>query len=112
MKPVQAALRSNAPAAVAPSASWIRLAELGKTCSGVDVATMTKSISEGSTSATSSARRAAAKPREAVVSSSPAMRRSRMPVRSRIQVSDVSTMASRSWLVSTRSGSALPQPTM
>src|SRR5512134_3624888 len=40
------------------------------------------------------------------------MRRSRMPVRSRIHASEVSTMRSRSALVSTRSGTYMPVPAM
>src|SRR4029077_618153 len=38
------------------------------------------------------------------------MRRSRMPVRSTIHSSDVSTSFSRSWFVSTRSGTYMPVP--
>src|SRR5437773_9532317 len=41
-----------------------------------------------------------------------AMRRSTMPVRSRIHSSEVSTMRSKSALVSTRSGTYMPVPTM
>ena len=48
----------------------------------------------------------------AVLSSGPAMRRSRMPVRSTIHASDVSTRASRSWFVSRPSGIATPYPTI
>src|SRR5437867_5689092 len=40
------------------------------------------------------------------------MRRSRMPVRSRIHSSEVSTMCSRSRFVSTRSGTYIPVPVM
>src|SRR2546422_7282883 len=40
------------------------------------------------------------------------MRRSRIPVRSRIHSSEVSTRRSSSWFVTTRSGTYMPVPTM
>ena len=58
------------------------------------------------------ARVAAMAPSVAVVSWGAATRRSRMPVRVRIHSSDVSTMRSRSALLSTRSGTYEPQPVM
>src|SRR5438105_3253744 len=60
----------------------------------------------------SSARRAAINDRSDAAWSSRAIRRSRMPVRSRIQASEVSTIRSRSALVSTRSGTYIPVPAM
>ncbi len=42
------------------------------------------------------------------VCSGPAMRRSRMPVRSTIHSSEVSSIRARSWLVTTRGGTAVP----
>jgi hypothetical protein len=52
----------------------------------------------------------AATARVAVVSPAAAIRRSRIPVRSTIQASLVSTMRSRSALVSRPSGRAVPHP--
>jgi len=111
MKPEQPALRSNAPAAEAPNASCTRLAVEGNAYSGVAVATMTRSICEGNTCATSSASRAARMARVAVLSRSPATTcRSLMPVRDTIHSSVVSTTRARSALVSTFSGTDMPQP--
>ncbi len=56
------------------------------------------------------ARLAAMAPSVEVVSWGAATRRSRMPVRDRIHSSEVSTMRSRSVLLSTRSGTYEPQP--
>src|SRR5687768_6857058 len=69
-----------------------------------------RSISSAVSPAVSSACRAAVTDSEVVLSSGPTMRRSLMPVRLVIQSSEVSTIRSRSALVSTRSGTAMPQP--
>src|SRR3954449_7877883 len=69
-----------------------------------------RSISSAVRPAVSSAWRAAVTDREVVLSSAPTMRRSLMPVRLVIHSSEVSTIRSRSALVSTRSGTAMPQP--
>ena len=105
-KPLQAALRSNPQALVAPAlwqASW---AVEGKNMSGVTVATMTRSISSAAmprcsqrpsmTMATMS---------DVAFSGSLRMRRSLMPVRVRIHSSLVSTIFSRSALLRTSGGS-------
>src|SRR6188472_4008862 len=73
---------------------------------------MTRSTSDASTPATASASRAACTDRVVVVSSSAAMRRSRMPVRLTIHSSEVSTMVDSSSLVMTRSGAYIPHPVM
>src|SRR5262249_48868961 len=54
--------------------------------------------------------RAARAPGGGVTSPADTSRRSRMPVRWTIHSSDVSTICSRSWLVSRRSGTKLPRP--
>src|SRR5215510_4923472 len=80
--------------------------------SGVVVASTIWSTSFASTFASSSARWHAISARSLEACSGEAMRRSRMPVRSTIQSSDVSTSFSRSWFVSTRSGTYMPVPVM
>src|SRR5216117_2999167 len=80
--------------------------------SGVVVASTIWSTSCGSSSAISSARRHAISARSLEACSGAAMRRSRMPVRSTIHSSDVSTSFARSWFVSTRSGTYMPVPVM
>jgi hypothetical protein len=77
---------------------------LGNTRSGVDVAKMMRSMSVGAMPAAAIARQAACSARSQVVSPGEAMCRCRIPVRSVIHASDVSTIFSRSALVSTRSG--------
>ena len=67
------------------------------------VATMIKSISAGSNCRRASNRRATSAAMKEVASPS-RIRRSTIPVRSRIQASEVSTIRSRSWLVTTLSG--------
>ena len=71
---------------------------------------MTRSSSSGAMPATASASRAACTLRVVVVSSSAAMRRSRMPVRLTIHSSDVSTSFSRSWFDMILDGAYMPQP--
>src|SRR5436309_8582024 len=80
--------------------------------SGVVVATMMWSTASASRPADSSARRAAMSARSDEACSGAAMRRSRMPVRSTIQASEVSTMRSKSAFESTRSGTYMPVPAM
>ena len=89
----------------------------GNTMSGVEVATMMRSIACGSQSAASSARRAAATARSLQVTSGAAKWRKRMPVRSTIQSSEVSmpSVASRaasSALLTRSGGRKLPVPVM
>ena len=68
-KPVQPAARSKAAAWVAPMASWTKQAVEGKKWSGVQVATMITSMSDGLMPAISIASWAASMAMEAVVSS-------------------------------------------
>lgn len=84
------------------AATWA--AVLGQRSTALEVATTTRSTSEGSRPAAASALPAAALAMSATVSSSAAMCRVAMPVRCRIQASLVSTMAARSSLVRTRCG--------
>ena len=78
--------------------------------SGVTVATMIRSISEPSSPASASASRAAGRQRSESACSGSAMRRSRIPVRSRIHSSFVSIIFERSSFVSTLSGTCEPMP--
>src|SRR5688572_33242371 len=71
---------------------------------------MTRSSSDGSSPATASASRAAMTLSDVVVSSSAAIRRSRMPVRLTIHSSLVSTMVASSSFVITRDGAYIPHP--
>ena len=111
-KPEQAALTSNAAQPLAPMRCCTRQAVDGKMMSGVVVPSTIRSSSDALTPAASSALCAAVTARSPVVSPSAAIWRSRMPVRVRIHSSLVSTIFSRSALVTTRSGSALPVPVM
>jgi hypothetical protein len=87
-----------------PSSSARIAAVQGKAMSGVIVATMIRSMLFGSTPAISTARRAAGRQMSDSASSGAAIRRSRMPVRSRIHSSEVSTTLARSSFVNTWSG--------
>mmetsp|Transcript_31915 Transcript_31915/g.46965 ORF Transcript_31915/g.46965 Transcript_31915/m.46965 type:complete len:270 (+) Transcript_31915:674-1483(+) len=117
--PEHAAVKSNATALVAPTDAATDVASPNKS-SGEDVATMTKSMSSGSTPDISSAPIAAPIANDLIVSgSSPSSkvsslcskrRRSDMPVRVRIHSSSVSTIFSRSEFVTTVLGAALPIP--
>src|SRR5713226_6481311 len=109
--PVQAACTSKA-GPCAPSCCWTREAPDGKNESGVEVPSTIRSVSSGRRPAAPSAFWAAATARSVVVSVGAAMRRSWIPVRSRIQVSDVSTIFSRSKLVRTPSGTKVPTDLM
>src|SRR5207247_6320422 len=80
--------------------------------SGVTVAQTIRSMSEADRWAEASASCAARVANCDMYSSSRAMRRSRIPVREVIQSSEVSTIFSRSALVSTRDGRAEPVPRM
>jgi len=112
MNPLQAADMSNAGTPGIPKSAPMKQAVDGKTISGVIVATTISSMSFGSSPAAAIALRAAAAPREAVVSPGPAMRRSRMPVRWTIHSSLVSTIVDRSALVRRFSGTEEPVPAM
>jgi hypothetical protein len=79
-------------------------AVLGKIWSGVVVARTMRSISPGSTPAAAIAAWAAATARSEQLSPSVTMCRWRMPVRPKIHSSVVSTISSRSLLVTIRSG--------
>ena len=107
-KPAHAAARSNDPQRM-PSLSPTNAPVWGSGCSGVQVATIRRSIASGVRPACLIAAQASTA-RLAVVSSGLAMRRSRMPVRSTIHSSVVSIRCSRSALVSRCSGRATPQP--
>src|SRR4029079_5616846 len=73
---------------------------------------MMRSMSSGAIPASSRAARAATAPMNEVSSPSAAIRRSLMPVRSVIQLSEVSTILARSSLVTTRWGRYPPTPLM
>mmetsp|Transcript_8822 Transcript_8822/g.12541 ORF Transcript_8822/g.12541 Transcript_8822/m.12541 type:complete len:220 (+) Transcript_8822:721-1380(+) len=125
-KPEHAAVRSKATALVQSNAAAMDVAS-PKRSSAEDVATSTKSISDGSRPDISSADRAASVPSVRMVSisvsESPSsseeegFSRSKvstwrwdMPVRVRIQSSEVSTTDSRSWFVIMVLGAADPIP--
>src|SRR3990170_3405978 len=112
MKPVQPADRSYAPASLAPSASAMSADDAGNAISGVTVATITRSRSLPLTPASSSASRAAGSAMSLSASSLLAILRSRMPVRSWIHSSEVSTYCARSSFVTTRAGTWTPRPVM
>jgi len=82
----------------------------GKVWSGVVVATMIRSTSAAVLPASARARSAALSARSLVGSSSRALWRWRMPVRSMIHSSEVSTILVRSALVTTCSGRKEPTP--
>ena len=89
----------------------------GNTMSGVEVATMIRSIACGSQSAAASARRAASTPRSLQVTPGSAKWRKRMPVRSTIHSSEVSmpsaaSRAASSALLTRPGGRKLPVPAM
>ncbi len=104
MKPEQAALTSKPKPCSMPRAACTRSAVAGKHWSGVEVPTITASISAASIPASASAARPASAPMKAAVSCALAMWRWPMPVRSRIQLSEVSSRRARSSLLTTRSG--------
>src|SRR5581483_4708075 len=110
MKPEHTAWTSKAAPRLIPSRACTMVATEGKVSSGVVVATITMSSSLASMPASSSAARPAARAKSDVFSVSFTTRRSRMPVRSRIQASEVSTRLARSSLVSTVCGRWAPQP--
>ena len=106
MKPLQAAFTSIA-AQFSPSSFAIIGADAGISRSGVVVARTRKSMSPTRSPASSIALRPAMTPRE---TAEPPMRRSRMPVRSAIHSSEVSSVRESSSFVTMRSGRAMPQP--
>jgi hypothetical protein len=93
---------SNAGMPASPMRRCTRQAVEGSGVSGETVATM--SASTLSTPAAAMARRPASAAMIDVVMPDATLRRSRMPVRSRIQASEVSTIASRWALVMISSG--------
>ena len=94
------AVQERKPALAVPAAGRFDLVDP----SGVVVQQMMVSTSPASMPASANASRAAASARSDVFSPSLTKRRSRMPVRSRIQASDVSTNLARSSLVTIFSG--------
>ena len=103
--PLHAADRSNPQALVAPALWAMRLAVEGKSMSGVTVAQMTMSMSSGANPDLAHKDFTASAPMSDVaLLGSLRMRRSWMPVRVRIHSSVVSTIFSRSKLVSLSSG--------
>ena len=104
MKPAQAAAMSKPKPRVTPSAACTRNAVAGNAWSGVLVARMIASTSPGTAPASARAARAAAVPMNAAVSCGAAMWRCRMPVRSRIHSSVVSTVRASSSLLTARAG--------
>src|SRR5579872_1741437 len=110
MKPAHAAPMSRAPALTAPIAPWTIQLTDGKGMSPVTVAQITRSISLGSNPRLARSVRTAWVDSVAVVSSGPAIRRSRIPVRCTIHSSEVSTIRSRSRFDRTASGTACAIP--
>src|ERR1700722_5989179 len=104
MNPEHAADRSNPHARVAPRLLWTRQAVAGNIISGVTLATTIRSISEAGTFLLARTSRAAAVARSEEATPFSTTWRSRMPVRSRIHASLVSTSFSNSALDITRGG--------
>jgi hypothetical protein len=104
MKPVHAAEISSAAALVAPSSACRSHAVDGSRRSGVAVESTIRSSSPGWMPARSIAMREACAAMSAAPISAGAMRRSWMPVRSRIHSSFVSSVFDSSSFVTTRSG--------
>ena len=96
--------KSNPQALVAPIFSCRTQAVDGKNISGVTVATMIRSISSAPIPLCSRTFRAAPSARALVGVPFSTIRRSRIPVRSKIHWSVVSTIASKSWFVRRPSG--------
>ena len=107
---MQPARRSYAAAFGIPSSSASSADEVGNIMSGVTVAQMSRSISFASTPASARAAIAAGRAISVSASSFAAIRRSRIPVRSTIHSSVVSTSFASSSFVSTRSGTCVPSP--
>ena len=99
---------SKAAALSAPSSAWRSQAVDGSSRSGLAVASTMVSISAAVTPAAARARSLASRLSMATVCSGPAMWRSRIPVRSTIHTSEVSSILLRSALVSTPGGTATP----
>ncbi len=104
MEPAQAADTSKAKDFFDPSLCWRKAAHAGIGMSGEMVPTTMRSRSSARVPASSSARTAAFSAMSEVFSPGAATCRCRMPVRSVIQASLVSTIFARSSLVSTFSG--------
>ena len=103
-KPEQAAPRSKPHAWGAPIFSCTRQAVAGNGISGLTVATMMTSTASAEMPRSARHSRAASAARSLVATPGSTRWRSRMPVRSTIHSSEVSTIVSRSALVSTRGG--------
>src|SRR2546428_2134170 len=112
MNPEQPAARSKAAAPTAPRLSWTMQEVAGIGMSGVTVAQTIRSMSDADMPAAVKASCAARVANCDMYSSSRAMRRSRIPVREVIHSSEVSTIFSRSALVSTWDGRDDPVPRM
>ena len=108
-KPLQAAVRSNATALLAPRAAWTRGAE-PKRSSGVEVASSTRSSVSADQPAISRAEVPALAARSVRLSWGLLTRRLPIPVRVRIHSSLVSTRRPSWSLLITCSAWALPQP--
>ena len=104
VNPEQAAPRSNPQARLAPIFGCSTQAVLGNIVSGVVVPTTMKPMSAGVRPASRIAPSAAGYARSDVATPASTMCRSRMPVRCRIHSSEVSTISSRSALVSSFGG--------
>jgi hypothetical protein len=102
--PAQTACTSKANPRSMPKPACTIVAQDGKVRSGVDVATITASMSSGASPAMSSAARAAATAIWLVVSPSAAKCRRSMPDRERIHSSVVSSVFSNSAFSTTRAG--------
>ena len=102
---MQAACKSKAnDVRAAPMRDCTSQAVDGSQRSGVAVVTMRRSMSDGSIPVFSMTASEARSPMSVAVICLGAMRRSRIPVRSRIQASDVSTIWARSEFARTWSG--------
>src|SRR5437773_694710 len=110
MKPEQPAARSKAAASRAPRLSWMMQAVAGIGMSGVTVAQITRSTSRPGMPAAARASSAARVAKLDMYSCFSAMRRSEIPVRVVIHSFEVSTILSRSVLVSTLAGREEPVP--
>src|SRR5581483_10119501 len=94
----------KSPGPLAPSLCCTTQAVEGKNMSGVTVATMIAPIWSVASPRSASARQAAFTAKSLVATPLSTICRSRIPVRSKIHWSEVSTIFSRSWLVSSRGG--------
>ena len=117
IKPLHTACTSKAAPPGAPNLLCKMQAVEGKTISGVEVATMIRSTSLALRPAAPSALRQACRARSLLKTPGSAKWRARMPVRSTIQSSELSTpwlasCATKSALLKRRGGRKLPVPVM